>query len=64
MRVVGGGLGSAPAQARSLHRELSPDTLAKIQVGLDELDAGLGIKVDDHFWEEMRRQVREPKAGA
>jgi len=52
------------SENRSRSPELSPDTLAKIQVGLDELDAGLGIKVDDLFWQEMRRQVREPKAGA
>jgi len=52
------------ATAREVYPELSPDTLAKIQVGLDELDAGLGIKVDNLFWQDMRRQVREPKAGA
>jgi hypothetical protein len=50
--------------ACEVYPELSSDTLAKIQVGLDELDAGQGIKVDDPFWDEMRRQVREPKAGA
>src|SRR5438874_3882490 len=38
------------ATARAVYPELSPDTLAKIQVGLDELDAGLGIRVDDLFW--------------
>lgn len=52
------------ATAPRVYPELSADTVAKIQVGLDELDAGLGINVDDLFWEEMRRQVREPKAGA
>jgi hypothetical protein len=46
------------AAAREVYPDLSSDTLAKIQVGLDELDAGLGIKVDDLFWQEMRRQVR------
>ena len=39
------------ATALKVYPELSPDTLVKIQVGLDELDAGLGIKVDDPFWE-------------
>jgi Arc/MetJ-type ribon-helix-helix transcriptional regulator len=37
------------ATVREAYPELSPDTLAKIQVGLDELDGGLGIKVDDLF---------------
>jgi hypothetical protein len=50
--------------APEVYPELSPETLAKIQTGLDELDAGLGIKVNDVFWEEMRRHVREPRAGA
>jgi hypothetical protein len=50
--------------APDVYPELSPETLAKIQTGLDKLDAGLGIKVDDGFWEEMRRHAREPKAGA
>jgi len=50
--------------APKVYPELSPDTLERIQVGLDELDAGLGIKVDEPFWQEMHPQVRKPKTGA
>ena len=43
---------------------LTPETLAMLQVGLDELDAGLGMKVDDPFWEELRREVLGPRTVA
>jgi predicted transcriptional regulator len=43
--------------------ELSPETEAKIQAGLDDIDAGRVIVPDEAFWEAMHRRVREPRAG-
>jgi hypothetical protein len=52
------------ATAPKIYPKLSPETEARIREGLDQLDAGLGVKVDEAFWEEIHRRVREPKAGA
>src|SRR5262249_27340581 len=46
-----------------VYPELSPETLAMIQKGLDDVEAGRVIKVDETFWEERLRRIREPKAG-
>jgi hypothetical protein len=44
--------------------ELSPETLAKIQEGLDDIAAGRVIVPDEAYWEAKHRRVREPKSGA
>ena len=44
--------------------ELSPETLAKLQAGLDSVAAGRVVTVDEAFWEEMHRRVWGPKSGA
>jgi hypothetical protein len=63
--VVLADLGRAESEAGpKSYPELSPETEAKIQAGLDQLDAGLGIRVNEAFWEEMHRRVREPQTGA
>jgi len=53
-----------PEPESKVYLELSPETLAKIQVGLDQIAAGQGIKVDEAFWEAKHRRIREPRNGA
>ncbi len=47
-----------------VYPELSQETLAKLQEGLDSVAAGRVVKVDEAFWEDMHRRVWDSKSGA